>query len=70
MAVLVVAEHHHGALSDATHKVVTAAAKFGGDVDVLVGKTTSAAMSMFWSRARMPARLPRPRRRLPVYGRF
>jgi electron transfer flavoprotein alpha subunit len=36
MAVLVVAEHHHGALSDATHKVVTAASKFGGDVDVLV----------------------------------
>ncbi|MBA4227667.1 MAG: electron transfer flavoprotein subunit alpha [Hyphomonas sp.] len=36
MAVLVIAEHHHGALSDATHKVVTAALKFGGDVDVLV----------------------------------
>ncbi len=36
MAVLVIAEHHHGALSDATHKVVTAASKFGGDVDVLV----------------------------------
>lgn len=36
MAVLVIAEHAHGALSDATHKVVTAAAKFGGDVDVLV----------------------------------
>jgi electron transfer flavoprotein alpha subunit len=36
MAVLVIAEHHHGALSDATHKVVTAAAKFGGDVDILV----------------------------------
>ncbi|KDA03487.1 electron transfer flavoprotein subunit alpha/FixB family protein [Hyphomonas oceanitis] len=36
MAVLVIAEHHHGALSDATHKVVTAAAKFGGDVDLLV----------------------------------
>jgi hypothetical protein len=30
MAVLVIAEHHHGALSDATHKVVTAALKFGG----------------------------------------
>ena len=36
MAVLVIAEHHHGALSDATHKVVTAAAKFGGDIDLLV----------------------------------
>ena len=37
MAVLVIAEHAHGALSDATHKVVTAASKFGGDVDVLAG---------------------------------
>jgi electron transfer flavoprotein alpha subunit len=36
MAVLVIAEHAHGALSDATHKVVTAATTFGGDVDVLV----------------------------------
>ncbi len=36
MAVLVIAEHHHGALSDATHKTVTAAGKFGGEVDILV----------------------------------
>ena len=36
MAVLVIAEHDNAALSDATNKVVTAAAKFGGDVDVLV----------------------------------
>tara|TARA_R110001606_G_scaffold12165_4_gene52350 strand:+ start:27915 stop:28844 length:930 start_codon:yes stop_codon:yes gene_type:complete len=36
MAVLVIAEHHHGALSDATLKVVTAASKFGGDIDLLV----------------------------------
>ncbi|KCZ82808.1 electron transfer flavoprotein subunit alpha/FixB family protein [Hyphomonas jannaschiana] len=36
MAVLVIAEHNNAALSDATNKVVTAAAKFGGDVDVLV----------------------------------
>ncbi|KCZ65383.1 MULTISPECIES: electron transfer flavoprotein subunit alpha/FixB family protein [Hyphomonas] len=36
MAVLVIAEHDNAALNDATHKVVTAAAKFGGDVDVLV----------------------------------
>lgn len=36
MAVLVIAEHDNASLSDATHKVVTAALKFGGDVDVLV----------------------------------
>ena len=36
MAVLVIAEHDNAALSDATHKTVTAAAKFGGDIDVLV----------------------------------
>ena len=36
MAVLVIAEHSHGALSDATHKVVAAAQKFGGDIDLLV----------------------------------
>ncbi|MEM9740617.1 MAG: electron transfer flavoprotein subunit alpha/FixB family protein [Pseudomonadota bacterium] len=36
MAVLVIAEHDNSTLSDATHKVVTAAAKFGGDIDVLV----------------------------------
>ncbi|MEO0816565.1 MAG: electron transfer flavoprotein subunit alpha/FixB family protein [Pseudomonadota bacterium] len=36
MAVLVIAEHDNAALSDATHKVVTAAAKFGGDIDILV----------------------------------
>lgn len=36
MAVLVVAEHNHGALSDVTHKVVTAASALSGDIDVLV----------------------------------
>ena len=36
MAVLVIADHTNDALNDATHKTVTAAAKFGGDVDVLV----------------------------------
>jgi electron transfer flavoprotein alpha subunit len=36
MAVLVIAEHDNAALADATNKVVTAAAKFGGDVDILV----------------------------------
>ncbi|NWG54092.1 MAG: electron transfer flavoprotein subunit alpha/FixB family protein [Hydrogenophilaceae bacterium] len=36
MAVLVVAEHDNASLKDATHKVVSAAQKMGGDVDVLV----------------------------------
>jgi len=36
MAVLVIADHTNDALSDATHKTVTAAAKFGGDIDVMV----------------------------------
>ncbi|MEL7028370.1 MAG: FAD-binding protein [Pseudomonadota bacterium] len=36
MAVLVLADHNNAALGDATHKTVTAAAKIGGDVDVLV----------------------------------
>ncbi len=36
MAVLVLAEHDNSALNDATAKTVTAAAAFGGDVDILV----------------------------------
>jgi len=36
MAVLVIAEHDNASVSDATHKTVTAALKFGGEVDVLV----------------------------------
>ncbi len=36
MAVLVIADHNNAALNDATHKTVTAALAFGGDVDVLV----------------------------------
>ncbi|HBH91064.1 electron transfer flavoprotein subunit alpha/FixB family protein [Ponticaulis sp.] len=36
MAVLVLADHDNASLGDATHKTVTAATKFGGDVDVLV----------------------------------
>lgn len=36
MAVLVIADHDNANLSDVTNKTVTAAAKFGGDVDVLV----------------------------------
>ncbi|MEM9670571.1 MAG: electron transfer flavoprotein subunit alpha/FixB family protein [Pseudomonadota bacterium] len=36
MAVLVLADHSNDALSDSTNKTVTAAAKFGGEVDVMV----------------------------------
>ena len=36
MAILVIAEHDNSNIKDATHKVVTAASKMGGDVDVLV----------------------------------
>ena len=44
MAVLVIADHSNEALNDATHKTVTAAAQFGGDVDVLVaGENAGAA---------------------------
>ena len=36
MAILVIAEHDNKSVKDATHKTVTAAAKMGGDVDILV----------------------------------
>ncbi len=36
MAVLVIADHDNASLNDATHKTVTAALKFSGEVDVLV----------------------------------
>ncbi len=36
MAVLLIAEHNNAGLKDATHKALTAAAKMGGDVHVLV----------------------------------
>lgn len=36
MAVLVLADHDNSSLSDATAKTVTAAAAFGGDIDILV----------------------------------
>lgn len=36
MAVLVIADHDNATLTDATHKTVTAAKAFGGDIDVLV----------------------------------
>ncbi|MGE0830705.1 MAG: electron transfer flavoprotein subunit alpha/FixB family protein [Hyphomonadaceae bacterium] len=43
MAVLVVAEHDGASVKDATNKVVTAAAKMSGDVDVLVAGENAAA---------------------------
>lgn len=44
MAVLVIADHTNEALNDATHKTVTAATQFGGEVDVLVaGENAGAA---------------------------
>jgi electron transfer flavoprotein alpha subunit len=36
MAILVIAEHDNAHLSDATGKTVTAAAKIGGDIDILI----------------------------------
>lgn len=36
MAILVIAEHDNASLKDATHKTVSAAAKMGGDIDILV----------------------------------
>jgi electron transfer flavoprotein alpha subunit len=45
MAVLVIAEHDNAALSDATAKVVSAAAKFGGDIDVLVAGEGAGAVA-------------------------
>ncbi|MBI1188896.1 MAG: electron transfer flavoprotein subunit alpha/FixB family protein [Alphaproteobacteria bacterium] len=45
MAVLVVAEHDNASLKDATHKVVSAAAKMGGDVDVLVAGHNAGAVA-------------------------
>ena len=46
MAVLVIAEHDNASLKDATHKTVTAAAKMGGDVDILVaGKGVKAVVA-------------------------
>ena len=45
MAVLVLAEHDNASLSDATHKVVTAAKAFGGDIDVLVAGEGAGAVA-------------------------
>ncbi|MEL6284648.1 MAG: electron transfer flavoprotein subunit alpha/FixB family protein [Pseudomonadota bacterium] len=45
MAVLVIAEHDNASLTDATHKTVTAAGRFGGDVDVLVAGEGAGAVA-------------------------
>jgi electron transfer flavoprotein alpha subunit len=45
MAVLVVADHDNQTLKDNTHKTVTAAQAIGGDVDVLVAGTNTAAIA-------------------------
>jgi electron transfer flavoprotein alpha subunit len=44
MAVLVVADHDNTTLKDSTHKTVTAAQAIGGDVDILVAGTNTAAV--------------------------
>ncbi|MES1198723.1 MAG: electron transfer flavoprotein subunit alpha/FixB family protein [Pseudomonadota bacterium] len=43
MAVLVIAEHDNASLKDATHKVVAAAQKIGGEIDVLVAGANAGA---------------------------
>jgi electron transfer flavoprotein alpha subunit len=45
MAVLLIAEHDNKSLKDATHKVLTAAAKMGGDVHVLVAGNNAAGVA-------------------------
>jgi electron transfer flavoprotein alpha subunit len=44
MAVLVIADHDNASLKDNPHKVVTAAQAIGGDVDILVAGTNTAAV--------------------------
>jgi len=45
MAVLVIADHDNASLKDNTHKVVTAAQAIGGDVDILVAGSNTAAIA-------------------------
>ncbi|WP_300377833.1 electron transfer flavoprotein subunit alpha/FixB family protein [Henriciella sp.] len=45
MAVLVLADHDNEALFDATHKTVTAAKAFGGDIDILVAGKDAGAVA-------------------------
>ncbi len=45
MAVLVIADHDNASLNDATHKTVSAAKAFGGDIDVLVAGHNAGAVA-------------------------
>ncbi|MEM8988029.1 MAG: electron transfer flavoprotein subunit alpha/FixB family protein [Pseudomonadota bacterium] len=45
MAILVIADHDNATLGDSTHKTVSAAAKIGGDVDVLVAGEGAAGVA-------------------------
>ncbi|KPM85633.1 electron transfer flavoprotein subunit beta, partial [Vibrio alginolyticus] len=45
MSILVLAEHHDGALAGATAHVVAAAQQIGGDIDVLVAGENVAAIA-------------------------
>lgn len=45
MAILVVAEHDNSNLADATGKTVTAAAKMGGDIDILVAGSDAGSVA-------------------------
>ncbi|RAK62143.1 electron transfer flavoprotein subunit alpha/FixB family protein [Phenylobacterium kunshanense] len=45
MAVLVIADHDNASLKDNTHKVVSAAQAIGGDIDILVAGTNTAAIA-------------------------
>ena len=45
MTVLVIADHHNAALSDSTHKTVSAAAAIGGDIDILVAGSGAGAVA-------------------------
>src|SRR5690606_23778206 len=63
MAVLVIADHDGAAVRETTHKTVTAAAKLGGDVDILtVGKgdqaAAAAAANIAGVRKTLPAETP------------
>lgn len=45
MTVLVIADHHNAALSDSTHKTVSAAQAIGGDIDILVAGSGAGAVA-------------------------
>ena len=64
MAILLIAEHDNATLSDQTAKALTAAAKIGGDVHVLVaGKGAKAAADAAAKLARRAQGAARRRRR-------